>query len=156
MRFKFKPAIPVRGWREQFSREIKRIFENTRPESIGFACLMWMSLDRVAACIPLELLDPDFVAAAEEAREELAGVRVGPFPHEKRKELYLHLIREVRKYDSEVKLYVSTESNRMWEELADELGQEPGRFICGCNPVQVPGPQLMTCDRLAGSTFRGM
>jgi len=155
IRFKFKPAIPVRGWREQFAREIKRIFEHTRPESIGFACLMWMSLEQVANAIPLELLDEEFVAAAQAAKEELTGVRVGPFPHEKRKELYQHLIREVRKHDTDVKLYVSTESNRMWEELADDLGQDPRAFVCGCNPVQPPGPRLTLCSELNGSTFVG-
>lgn len=155
VRFKFKPAVPVRGWREQFAREIGRIFEHTRPESIGFACLMWMSLEQVAKCIPLELLDEEFVAAAEAAKDELGSVRVGPFPHEKRKELYQHLIREVRKHDAKVKLYVSTESNLMWQELADELGQDPRAFICGCNPVQLPGPRLALCQKLPGSTYTG-
>lgn len=155
VRFKFKPAVPVRGWREQFAREIRRIFDHTRPESIGFACLMWMSLDQVAERIPLELLDEDFVTAAGEARNELDGVRVGPFPHEKRKELYQHLIREVRRYEPDVKLYVSTESNRMWRDLADELGQDPHHFMCGCNPIQLPGPRLVTCPQLSASTFAG-
>ena len=155
LRFKFKPAIPVRGWREQFAREIRRVFEHTRPESIGFACLMWMSLERVAKAMPLELLDEEFVAAAEAAKNDLAGVRVGPFPHEKRKELYQFLIREVRKHDSDVKLYISTESNRMWEELAEELGQDPHCFACGCNPVQLPGCTLATSHELPGSTFCG-
>jgi hypothetical protein len=155
VRFKFKPTIPLRNWREEYSREVRRIFEHTRPESIGFAVLMWMPFERMAAMIDLEALDPEFVDAARSAADELRNVRTGPFPHHMRAQVYRFLIDEIRSHDPAVPIYVSTESNRMWEDLREKLGQNPRSFICGCNPIEAPGPRMLVSPTLNCSTFAG-
>jgi len=152
-RFKFKPMIPVRGWREEYSRTIEQIFEQTRPESLGFCVIMWMNLDVLAGKIDLDLLDPEYVDAARAAADEMRDVRVGPFPHHVRAEIYRFLIQETRRWDAKVPLYISTESREMWEELQDELGQNPRTFICGCNPIETPGPTMMPSGNLCNSTY---
>lgn len=153
VRFKFKPVVPVRGWREAYAETIERIFKTVRPESLGFALLMWMDLEAVDKCIGLERLDPDLVAAARREADAMNGVRTGPFPHAARADAYRFLLREIRRWDERIPVYVSTESREMWAELKDELGQNPATFICGCNPIEGPGPRMMFSEHLRTSTY---
>jgi len=153
IRFKFKPMIPVRGWREEYASIIEEMFKRTKPESVGFCVIMWMDLETLAKKIDLDLLDPEYVKAAEDAAEEMKDVRTGPFPHHIRAEIYRFLIREVRKWDKKVPVFISTESREMWDELKDEIGQNPRTFICGCNPIQVPGPRMKFSEEVRGSTY---
>jgi len=154
VRFKFKPTIPVKNWRQEYAQTIATIFRETTPESIGFCVLMWMTFDQLCKKIDPALLDPEFVAGARQHAEELRDVRTGPFPHDLRAEVYRFLIQEVRKHNARIPLYISTESREMWEELKDELGQNPCSFICGCNPVQAPGPRMLPSGALDRSTYR--
>ena len=153
VRFKFKPMIPVRNWREEYARAIEMVFARTRPESVGFCVLMWMSFDELEKKIDLNLLDPEYVAAARQAAGALREVRTGPFPHHVRAEIYRFLIEEARKYDKRIPLYISTESREMWDELSDQLGQNPRTFICGCNPIEAPGPRMIPSEHLCVSTY---
>jgi len=153
VRFKFKPTIPVRGWRESYAETVKLMFERTRPESLGFCVIMWMNWDQLAKKIHPDLLDPEFVSAARSEADALRDVRTGPFPHELRADVYRFLIREVRKWDAAVPLYISTESREMWRELRVELGQNPRTFICGCNPIEIPGPTMKPCAPICASTY---
>ena len=154
VRFKFKPTIPVRNWRQEYAQTIATIFRESKPESIGFCVLMWMTFDQLCKKIDPDLLDPEFVAGARRHAEELRDVRTGPFPHELRATVYRFLIQEVRKHDAHIPLYISTESREMWEELKGELGQNPGSFVCGCNPIQAPGPRMLPSGVLSRSTYR--
>ena len=152
-RFKFKPVVPVRDWREEYAQTIELVFQRLRPESIGFCVVGWMNMDVLEQMIPPDLLDPDYVTAARYAAEEMRDVRAGPFPHRVRAEIYRHLIREIRRWDKTIPLYVSTESREMWEDIKDDLGQNPRTFMCGCNPIQAPGPRMMPCDALNRTTY---
>lgn len=153
VRFKFKPTIPVRNWRHEYARLIELIFRRTVPESLGFALLMWMTADQMRERIDTSLLDPRFVREAERYKDELRDVRTGPFPHALRAEVYRFLIREVRKHDKHIPLYISTESREMWDDIGNDLGQDPHSFICGCNPIEPPGPTLVPSEQLAHSTY---
>ena len=153
VRFKFKPMIPIRNWRDEYARTIKQIFKRTRPESVGFCVLMWMNFDCLESRIALDLLDPEYVHAARDSADEMRDVRTGPFPHHVRAEIYHFLIREVRRYDKKIPLFISTESSEMWDDLRDELGQNPRKFICGCNPIEAPGPVMMPSEPLRSSTY---
>jgi len=153
VRFKFKPVIPVKNWREEYAWIIEQMLKRTTPESIGFSLYIWNTFESMEATIPLELLDPDCVSAARESANEMKGVRTGPFPHNIRKEIYQFLIREVRRWDKEVPLYVCTESREMWDELTGELGQDPRDYICGCGSVAVPGRKLALSPAFRYSTY---
>jgi DNA repair photolyase len=156
VRYKFKPMIPIEGWREDYAAAIEYMMRVSQPESVGFCVIMWMSLEALGQRIPLDLLDPEYVEAARQAAAELEGNVVAPFPHHVRKEIYQFLIREVRKYDAEVPLYVSTESREMWAELASELGQNPNAFFCGCSPVALPGRKLSLSPGCPHSTYAAL
>ena len=141
-RIKFKPMIPVRDWRREYAEIIEQTVKRAKPESIGFCVIMWMDFAGLAERIDLDLLDLDFVAAARAAADRMKGEMTGPFPHEVRREIYRTLIREVRRWDKDIPVYISTESREMWDDLTDEIGQNPAAYICGCSPVAVPGRKL--------------
>ena len=79
--------------------------------------------------------------------------RAHRFPHETRAEIYRHFIREVRRWNKDVLLYVSTETREMWDELKDELGQDPRRYICACGSAAVPGKKLALSRAFRYSTY---
>ncbi len=154
VRFKFKPMIPVRNWREEYAQAIEDICRLTTPESIGFCVIMWTTLDGLASMFDLDLLDQEFVAAARNAAEQMQGVITGPFPHEVRVEIYRYLAAQVRRWDQEVPLYVSTESRELWAEVADDLGQRPEYYLCGCSSVSLPGRKLALSAECPHSTYK--
>ncbi|MEW6356504.1 MAG: spore photoproduct lyase family protein [Planctomycetota bacterium] len=153
VRVKMKPVLPVRGWQESYANCIKELLTTVKPETLGFTCLIWNSFEQLQKMLDTNLLDPTFIEAARNAQEEMKDSRHGPFPHSKRAETYRFLIREARKHAPKLPLFLSTETNEMWEELAPELGQKGRKFFCGCNPIQGPGPRFLKSD-LTESNFR--
>ncbi len=153
VRYKFKPIFPVRNWREEYARIIEYALKRSKPESIGFCLYIWNTYDSMMKTLPSDLLDPECLRAARDAAEEMKGQRTGPFPHHVRSEVYRFLIREVRRWDADVLLYVSTETREMWDELKDELGQDPSNYICGCSSVAVPGRRLALSPGFRNSTY---
>jgi len=153
VRVKMKPVLPVRGWRESYAKCIEELLTKATPETLGFTSLIWMDYEALGKTFDTDLLDPTFVEAARKAQEEMKGSRHGPFPHEKRAELYRFLSAEARKYAPKLPLFISTETTEMWDELAPELGQNPRKFFCGCNPIQGPGPRYLH-STLTESNYR--
>ncbi|MFP4026859.1 MAG: hypothetical protein ACLFWL_03620 [Candidatus Brocadiia bacterium] len=48
---------------------------------------------------------------------------------------------------------VFTKSREVWEKLEEELGQKPDSFVCGCNPIEGPGPRMMPSQHLSHSAY---
>ena len=153
VRFKFKPVIPVRNWREEYAAAIEEMMKRTKPESVGFCLFIWNSFRQMCEKLDVDLLAPEIVAAARDSQEAMEGAIVAPFPHETRAMIYRFLIEQVRRWDADVPLYVSTETREMWDELKDELGQDPRAYVCGCSSVAVPGRRLKLCEELRYSTY---
>ena len=153
IRYKFKPIIPIKGWREEYSAIIKEMFRRTSPEIVGFCVLMWMDAERLKQIYDPAIFDPAYIAAMEEAAGQMKGVRTGPFPHKVRAEIYRFFIEEVRRWDKSVPLFISTESREMWDELKDLLGASPAQFACGCGPICAPGPCLKASKEAKTSTY---
>jgi hypothetical protein len=154
VRFKFKPMIPVANWREEYAEIIEQMCTETSPESIGFCVIMWNSISSLEAKIDLDLLDQEYIERARDAAEEMEGVITGPFPHDVRAEIYHYLTEQVRRWDEDVPLYISTESREMWDEMTEALGQKPESFFCGCNPIGLPGGKLAVSKDCPHSTYR--
>jgi hypothetical protein len=152
-RYKFKPIIPVVNWQEEYAKAIEQALTFSKPESIGFCMYIWNTYDSLVNTIPQEYLDPECLEAAREASDKMKGLRSGPFPHETRAEIYRFMINEVRKWDKDVLLYVSTETREIWNELKDELGQDPRTYICACSSVAVPGKRLSLSPGFKYSTY---
>ena len=100
-----------------------------------------------------ELYCAGHLIEAAVAHFETTGKRTGPFPHNVRAEIYRHFIHEVRRWDTDALLYVCTETRDMWDELKDELGQDPRCYVCGCGSVAVPGKRLALSPGFRYSTY---
>ncbi|MBM4085394.1 MAG: hypothetical protein FJ272_11440, partial [Planctomycetes bacterium] len=111
IRYKFKPIIPVRTWREDAAKTVDLIFQKTKPDVISLCCFMWMEVDdmkrRLASV--LDLLDPEYLKAAEESKEEVKDTRAKPFPHWVRAQVYDHHLAEIRKHSKDIPVSLSTE-----------------------------------------------
>jgi len=140
VRFKFKPIVPVRGWRDEAREMIRTTFARTRPDNLSMTVLMWTEFDELERIVDLDVLDRQFVEAARKAaRKPTKFPRMRPFPHEVRKEIYEFYLREIRAIDKDVPLTLSTESLEMWRDLGAKLGVRPDNYTCGCGPRAVPG-----------------
>lgn len=144
VRFKFKPIIPVRSWREDAAEAVRLMFEQTAPDVLSLCTFMWMDIDELKRRLPVEQLDPDFIAAAEAERESVAGTLAKPFPHAVRAEIYDHYLTEIRRY-SDVPVSLSTENFAMWAQFSDKLGMTPSNYVCGCGPQSDPGLDKLPC-----------
>ena len=101
----------------------------------------------------LEHLDPECVEAARQSADAMKGARPGPFPHATRAAIYRFFIEQVRRWNKDVLLYVSTETREMWDELTDDLGQDPMCYVCACSSVAVPGRKLALSPGFRYSTY---
>jgi DNA repair photolyase len=138
IRYKFKPIIPIRNWRDEASEAIKMIFEKTNPDVISLCVYMWMDINDLKKRVDPSLLDPEYLTAAEGAVEEVANTRAKPFPEWVRAEIYEHHFKEIRKWNSEVPVSLSTENWKMWKRLGDMLDCTATNYVCGCGPNSVP------------------
>jgi spore photoproduct lyase len=157
VRYKFKPIIPVSGWREEAAEAVDMVFRRTRPDQISLCTFMWLSCEQMKACLNVGQLDPAFVTAAEAAAEELAGERTRPFPQALRAEVYRHYLAEIRKHDADIPVALSTESPAIWRELGPELGYSAMDYVCGCGPNSPPWRRRLACHpyRDAAGPFGG-
>ncbi len=138
IRYKYKPIVPVKGWQDEISEMTKMVFDQTRPDVISVFTLAWMDYAELLKLADTSLIDPRFLDGARDAAEEFGKVKVRPFPHELRKEVYEHCYREIRRYDQQVPVSLCTESVQMWQELGPMLNLGPANYPCGCGPQANP------------------
>lgn len=138
VRYKFKPIIPIRGWQEDAAQAVELAMTRTRPDVISLCVFMWMGVEDMKRRLGAERLDPRLLQAAEEAAPAMAGLRTSPFPEDARAEIYDHYFAEIRKYDADVPVSLSTESPEMWERFEQKLGMTASNYVCGCGPQSTP------------------
>jgi DNA repair photolyase len=151
VRYKYKPIIPVRNWREEASQAIEMMMTQTKPDVISLCAFMWMDYAEMVRRLGADNLDPEMLAIAEASADELKGVITGPFPEAARATIYDHYIKEIRTYDKEVPISLSTESWEMWERFRKRLGASGSNYTCGCGPQAAPGLR-----KLPQSAWRGV
>jgi len=139
VRFKFKPIVPVRDWRQECRMMVDAVFEKTKPDNLGLCTIAWMEAEEFKRTFDVSLLDPDFLKAMEESAEAMKGIITGPFPHQARAEIYGFYLNEIRKHDKDVPVFLCTESPEMWKDFAPRLGVNPSNYACGCGPQCPPG-----------------
>jgi len=145
IRYKFKPIVPVKSWREDAAAAVKLLFERTDPDVISLCVFMWHDVDEMLKRIPADLLDPPFLQAALDGREETRDTRAKPFPQHARTEIYAHYLAEIRKHNPDVPVSLSTENFRIWKTFEDKLGFTATNYVCGCGPQSTPGARKLTC-----------
>ncbi|HPP12368.1 MAG TPA: hypothetical protein PKW42_06500, partial [bacterium] len=146
IRYKFKPIIPVRNWRQEASETIARIFERTQPDVISLCCFMWMDLQEMKKRLAkvLDLMEPEFLKAAEEKAGTSDNPCTEPFPDEVRATIYQYYLQEIRRHRPKLPVSLSTESWSMWSRLGPQLGFTATDYVCGCGPMSTPGCQKLT------------
>ena len=145
IRYKFKPIVPVKGWREDAAYAVAKAFEMTDPDVISLCVWMWHDVDEMKKRLPADLLDPEYLKAAEESKEEMADTRSRPFPQWVRTEIYRHYLQEIRKWNTDVPVSLSTESFAIWRDLGPEFGYKADSYVCGCGPTTTPGATEVSC-----------
>lgn len=145
VRYKFKPIIPVRTWREDAAAAVDMLFARTRPDMISLCVYMWMDIDDMLRRVPRELLDPEAVAAAIAHKEAMKETLARPFTPEVRAAIYEHYLQEIRRWDKDIPVSLSTENFEMWKRLGPKLGATATNYVCGCGPNSVPGAKKLKC-----------
>jgi len=138
-RFKFKPIVPVVGWREELADMVRLVFERSRPDNITLFTLAWMDCADLVKLADTAMLDPWALDAARDAADEMAHQSTRPFPPHVRQAIYEFAVDEIRKYDTEIPVALSTESPEMWRALGPKLGFSASNYVCGCGPQVTPG-----------------
>ncbi|MBM4030438.1 MAG: hypothetical protein FJ291_01475 [Planctomycetes bacterium] len=145
IRYKFKPIIPVKTWREDAAEAVRLVFEKTNPDVISLCCFMWMDIEEMVRRLGEELLDAEFVRAARDACEATKDTRTQPFPLAKRAEVYDHYLGEIRRWNPDVPVSLSTENFEMWKHFGPKLGFTATNYVCGCGPETTPGARRLEC-----------
>ncbi len=81
VRFKLKPIVPVRGWREEYAA---LVCPAAGAGPAGQHRAVHAGLDgrrRARTIVDVDLLDPPFLQALRDGAESMRGVTAGPFPH---------------------------------------------------------------------------
>jgi spore photoproduct lyase-like protein len=160
VRFKFKPIIPIVGWRRDLREAVRFLFAHVRPDNISLCTLVFLDIDCAKECLTAVPLDPEFVAAAERQAEQHATMDSAqvnwlcrPFPADLRAEVYRVALDEIRRHDADVPVCLTNESDDVWDEMRDVLGVSAGSFVCGCGPNSKPGMKRLThpADCVAGA-----
>lgn len=144
VRCRLSPVIPVKNWREENRAMLELLFEQVRPDVISLQTLSrFPEYEMLPRTLDLDLLDPTFVEAARDAKDEMAGLVYGPLPHHKRAEIYRFLIDELKRLSPETPFSICLESAEMWEELEEMMGESPSAYPCCCGPICTPDQPLM-------------
>ncbi len=145
IRYKFKPIIPVRNWRKEAADTIELALSKTHPDIISMCVFMWMNVDdmRTRLASVLDLLDPEFLKAADEAKVEMVDTAAKPFPEPVRTAIYAHYLDEIRKHDADIPVSLSTENWTMWKHFGKRLGMTATNYICACGPMASPGAKKL-------------
>ncbi|MEW6360234.1 MAG: radical SAM protein [Planctomycetota bacterium] len=146
IRFKFKPIVPVKGWREEARRMIRLAFKRTQPDIVSLCVMMWMKAEEFEQIFDPANFDEEFVRAMRQDATLLKERQCGPFPHRVRAEIYNFYIDEIRKVAPDVPISLSTETSEMWETLGEKLGFGPYNYVCGCGPQCTPGAKVLGKD----------
>lgn len=161
VRFKLKPIIPHRGWREETTQMLEYLYSRVEPDNLSMEMVFVDSMAELDETMGKDSLDPDLVAAAAQAEAErgdcwchdLDGPK--PFTFEVKHEVYRHVITESRRLSPETPVTLCAETQRMWTALADLLDGDPWNYPCNCGPHCIPHLQRITdvpgpdADRIA-------
>jgi len=90
-------------------------------------------------------LDESFVQAALDQKEAMKDTLARPFPPDVRAAIYEHYLREIRRWDKDIPVSLSTENFAMWKRMGPALGATATTYVCGCGPNSVPGARRLAC-----------
>ena len=143
VRFKFKPIVPVKNWRDECADMIEKLFAATDPDVLSMCVLMWMTAEEFDRLFDPSMFDPQYVKAMHDSADAMRHRACGPFPDEVRIEIYSFFIDEIRKHNSSVPVSLSTETKELWDCLGPRLGFTADNYVCGCGAKCTPHLQIL-------------
>lgn len=171
VRFKCKPILPLKNWREEITEMLELMYSRVTPENISMETVFFDSVSEMDHTVGLDNLDPDFVAAAQAAETE-AGSKWNhaahgprPFTFEVKEQIYRYLISESQRISPRTPVTLCAETSRMWDALDDLLPGKPWNYVCNCGPHCIPGcttisgiegpdaPRIEAAERLGAIPF---
>lgn len=140
VRFKFKPIVPVAGWREEATDMLEKLFDAVEPDNLSMEMLFFDSVTEFKEIFDPELFDPELIQMMEdlEASGQITD-RMHPFPIDLRAEVYEYYIREIQRLSPNTRVSLCAETRPMWEQIGPRLGATAESFACNCGPVAIPG-----------------
>ncbi|MFC1712412.1 spore photoproduct lyase family protein [Candidatus Poribacteria bacterium] len=155
VRFKFKPIVPVKNWREECADMIEKLFAATDPDVLSLCVMMWMTPEEFDKLFDPSMFDPKYVKAVHDSADEMRSRPCGPFPDEVRTEIYSFFIDEIRKHNSSVPVSLSTETKELWDILGPKLGFTAENYVCGCGAKCTPRLQVLDPPEVLYSATAG-
>jgi len=140
VRVRFSPIIPVRNWQEENCEMIEMLFNRVQPDLVTFETLRFMDYDKIVRYMDLDLLDPDWLEAMEEAKgkSHKQGCEI---PREWRLKVYRFIIRQLERVSPQTPYALCRAEREVWDILAEDLsrhGQSPDDYVCNCGPYSTP------------------
>ena len=145
VRFRLSPIVPVKNWEDENRELIQLIFAETQPDLITFETLRYLDYDDLTASIDTSLLDPEFLSAMEESKDQ-DHFRGCEIPHWYREKVYRFIIGELERFSPETPYALCRAPRAMWEALENDFarhGQDPDHYVCNCGPYSAPGHELL-------------
>jgi spore photoproduct lyase len=139
VRARLSPIVPIADWRQAYTELLEALLTQVRPDLITMELLGWMDVDDLLAMFDRSLLDATAVEAAEQARDELAGVMWGPFTQRAHEEVYSFCIDTVRRLSPQTPASVCHGTTATWRALGERMRMSPESYICNCGPYSAPG-----------------
>ena len=142
VRARLSPIVPAVNWRDECVELLESLFSLVKPDLVTLELLGWMGVDDLLATFDRSFLDPVFLRAAENAREQLADVLWGPFTQETHEEVYRFHIETARRLSPGTPVSVCHGTEATWRALGAQMNMSPENYICNCGPFSAPGGDL--------------
>jgi spore photoproduct lyase len=143
VRIRIDPVIPFDGWKGEYSRTIRRIFEKISPESVTIGTLRFekefyncrKALFTKGCDLPilLESMEPMFPAKKIQSSGKTKSGKYS-FVEGKRVEIFKSVIKEIRKY-SDCPVALCKESSTVWDRVGLTLSE--CSCVCQLCPVDM-------------------
>ncbi len=143
VRARISPIVPLVDWRAEYAEMFEMLFAQVRPEVVTLELLGWMDCEDLTRMLPAECLDAGYLAAAQDAADEMRGKRKSPFPHEVRREVYDYCIDQVNRLCPATPVSICHGTPPMWDTLGPKIGMTPDDFVCNCGPTSTELNPLM-------------
>lgn len=153
VRFKFKPIVPVKNWREEATAMLEKLFAVVKPDNLSMETLFFRNTAELKTMFDQSLFDPDFIRMMERHEAE-HGIpdEYKTIPEAFRIEIYEYYAAEVKRLSPETPISLCAEGAAVWDHMAPLLGQTPDDFICNCGPACIP--YLKPCSMVNAPDFK--
>ena len=142
VRARLSPIVPVRNWKQEYEELFQKLFETVSPDIITLELLGWFEYADLTELMDLELLDPDALAEAEGAQDELRDFYWGPFTERLHQEVYRFCIETSKRLSKHTPISLCHGTQAAWRSLGGLMGMQPTNYICNCGPSSAPGNPL--------------